>query len=144
MSELDFDIEGLEELANDLDRLVKKYPDKAGDVLRAEARTLRQKASRRMKREKKSRQTTKRPLENVGSYKVSPVQGLGTAQYVEVSAKSPHFHLVEHGHDLVRNGQTVGHVQGTHYFENTVKEQEAQMPMVVQRMVDKLLKEEGF
>lgn len=144
MSELDFNIEGLEELANDFDRLVKKYPDKAGDVLRAEARTLRQKASRRMKREKKSRQTTKRPLENVGSYKVSPVQGLGTAQYVEVSAKSPHFHLVEHGHDLVRNGQTVGHVQGTHYFENTVKEQEAQMPMVVQRMVDKLLKEEGF
>lgn len=144
MSELDFNIEGLEELANDFDRLVKKYPDKAGDLLRTEARTLRQKASRRMKREKKSRKTSKRPLENVGSYNVSPVQGLGTAQYVEVSAKSPHFHLVEHGHDLVRNGQTVGHVQGTHYFENTVKEQEAQMPIVVQRMVDKLLKEEGF
>lgn len=144
MAELDFNIKGLEELAEDLQRLTSKYPDKAGDLLRVEARTLRQKVARRMQREKKSRKKTKKPLENVGSYKVSPVQGLGHAQYVEISAKAPHFHLVEHGHDLVRGGQTVGHVQGTHYFENTVREQEAQMPLVVGRMVDKLLREEGF
>lgn len=144
MAELDFNIDGLEELATDFEKLVKRYPDKAGELLKKEAKNLRKKVAKRMKSEKKSKQKSKRPLENAGSYKISPVLGMGAMQYVEVSAKSPHFHLVEHGHDLVQGGQVVGHVQGTKFFENTVKEHEAEMPRIVSRMVDELLKEGGF
>jgi hypothetical protein len=141
---VEMSIEGLDELATEFERLVKRYPDKAGELLKDEAKKLRKKVAKRMKDEKKSRYKSKRPLENAGQYSISPVLGMGARQYVEVSAKAPHFHLVEHGHDLVRNGQTVGHVQGTHFFENTVKEHEAEMPSVVSNMIDELLKEGGF
>ena len=144
MAEVEMSIEGLEELADSFEKLVKRYPDKAGDLLKDEAKILRKRVTERMKKEKKSHRKSKTPLENVGTYKISPVQGYGARQYVEIGARAPHFHLVERGHNLVIGERTVKRVEGTEFFKRSVEEHEAEMPRSVERMVDALLKEGGL
>lgn len=138
-------IDGLLDLRDTFEDLVKKYPDRAGELLQKDARQLRKDVVKETKKVTKTNSSSKRSLGKVGSYKISPVQGLGANQFVEVSAKSPHFHLVEHGHVLKsHDGQTIGFVQGKHMMDNTVKKHQESMPQTVSVMVDELLKEEGL
>jgi hypothetical protein len=52
---------------------------------------------------------------------------------------------VEHGHNLVdHQGNTIGYVEGKHYFADAVKEYDREMPKTVEHMVEELLKEEGL
>ena len=138
-------IDGLDDLEKTFKDLVKKYPDRAGEMLREDARKLRKEVVKEVKKVTNTKSSSKRSLGKVGSYKISQVQGIGTNQYVEISAKSPHFHLVEHGHvQMNRAGQAIGFVQGRHLRDNTVKKHEGKMPEVVEDMVDRLLKEGGL
>lgn len=142
---LSMTIDGLDDLEATFKELVKKYPDRAGELLQKDARELRKDVVKEVKKTTKTKGSSKRSLAKVGSYKISPVQGIGSNQYVEVSAKSPHFHLVEHGHVLKsHDGQTIGFVQGKHMMDNTVKKHERSMPNTVSDMVDVLLKEGGL
>ena len=144
MDGVELNLDGMDELMRDFERLINRYPDKADELLTKEMRQLRKKVTKRMKQEKKSRKKSKRPLENAGTYKISPVLGMGSRRYIEMGAKAPHFHLVERGHNLVLGGRTVKHVEGTKYFERTVTEHEEELPRVVERMVAELLREGGF
>ena len=144
MDGVELNLEGMNELVSDFERLINRYPDKADELLTKEMRQLRKKVTKRMKEEKKSRKKSKIPLENAGTYKISPVLGMGSRRYIEMGAKAPHFHLVERGHNLVLGGKTVKRVEGTKYFERTVAEHEEEMPQIVSKMVDELLKEGGF
>ena len=144
MDGVELNLEGMNELVADFERLINRYPDKADELLTKEMRQLRKNVTKRMKEEKKSRKKSKRPLENAGTYKISPVLGMGSRRYIEMGAKAPHFHLVERGHNLVLGGRTVKRVEGTKYFERTVNEHEEEMPQIVSKMVDELLKEGGF
>lgn len=138
-------VDGLEDLEKSFKDLVNKYPDRAGDLLKEDARKLRKDVVKETKKVTKTKSSSKRSLGKVGSYKISPVQGIGANQFVEISAKSPHFHLVEHGHVLVLpSGETRGFVQGKHMMDTTVKQHQESMPNTVADMVDKLLKEEGL
>lgn len=141
---LSMKVEGLDELTKELEKLVKKYPDRAGELLTKNARELRKDVVKEVKENTKTKGSSKRSLAKVGSYKISKVQGYGARQYVEVSAKSPHFHLVEHGHDLIINGQNRGFVQGKHMMKVAVRRCEATMPDTVKNMIDELLKEGGL
>lgn len=136
-------IDGLDDLTKSFENLVRKYPDRAGELLREDARQLRKEVVKETKKVTKTKSSSKRSLGKVGSYKISPVQGIGQAQYVEVSAKSPHFHLVEHGHVLKsHDGKTIGFVPGKHMMETTVKKHQETMPDIVTEMVEQLLREE--
>ena len=137
-------IDGLEDLEKTFRNLVKKYPDRAGELLKLDARQLRKDVVKEVKKVTKTKSSSKRSLAKVGSYKISPVKGLGAAQYVEIRAKSPHFHLVEHGHELIINGVNKGFVQGKHMMDNTVRKHQESMPDIVSDMVDKLLEEGGL
>ncbi len=39
----------------------------------------------------------------------------------QVYSKSPHYHLVERGHALVKNGKTIGHVPGKFFFKKMIE-----------------------
>ena len=87
----------------------------------------------------------KKSLGKIRNYKVSQVQGLGAYQYVELSAKSPHFHLVEHGHVLKSHKkETIGFVPGKHVMENEIKKYQEQVPAMTEAMIETLLREEGL
>ena len=153
--------EGIEELVEDFKKLARKYPDRAGELLHQEAKKIRKSVINRVKRDKDTKKKTKRSLTKASSYKIS-IHGYNEKQYVEISAKSPHFHLVEHGHNIVlpyyhgvkgqkgvripnKNGrQTVGFVHGKHMMADAVREENAKIADVVSDMVSELLKEGGF
>lgn len=142
-------VSGMDELSKTLADLSKRYPDKAGELLAKDARALRKEVVEEVKRVKESSQTAaKMPLEKESSYRISPVQGYGADQYVEVSAKSPHFHLVEHGHVLTtgrkQGRRPIGFVTGKHMMANAVRKHQNTLPEKASDMVDELLKEAGL
>lgn len=154
--------EGIEELVEDFKKLARKYPDRAGELLQKEAKEIRKRVINRVKRDKDSNEKSKRSLTKASSYKISPVQGYNEKQYVEISAKAPHFHLVEHGHEMKmpyyhgikgqkgakvpnkNGGQTIGFVPGKHMMADAVREENSKIADVVSDMVDALLQEGGF
>lgn len=138
-------LDGIEELIDSLNDLSRKYPDRAGELLQKNAKELRKQVVKNVKEDTKTKGETKRSLSKAGSYEISQVQGYGASQYVEIKARSPHFHLVEHGHVLKNHyGKTIGFVDGKHMMSNAVKKTEQTMPSIVENMVEELLKEGGF
>jgi hypothetical protein len=139
------EITGVEELTRQFEELSVRFPDKAGDLLRKDARQLRKAIVESAKNLTDTDGTSKRSLGKTGSYRVSQVKGIGIMQYVEISAKSPHFHLVEHGHVLKsHSGATIGYVQGKHFLEKAANAYEREMKQHVETMVDALLREGGL
>lgn len=55
-----------------------------------------------------------------------------------------HFHLIENGHNLVKNGKTIGFVPGKHIMEKTRNEYQDIVPEEFQKMADDILKEGGL
>lgn len=145
MNDYTLRVEGLGELKKNLDELVKKYPDRAGNLLRAEALSLRKNVASEMRQKTNVSEKSKKSLGKIRNYKVSQVQGLGAYQFVEISAKSPHFHLMEHGHVLKSHKQeTIGFVPGKHIMESEVKKYQEQAPAMAEAMIEALLREEGL
>lgn len=161
-SNVSFSIEGVDELLSDFRRLTKAYPDKAGELLKKEARGLRKEVVKNVKKSTTPDADNKQSLARASQYRISQVQGIGEKQFVEISAKSPHFHLVEHGHEIImpshhgikgqegvripnkNAGQNVGFVQGKHMMADAVKVYERELPNALSNMVDALLEEEGL
>lgn len=142
---IQMDVSGMDDLIESLEGLSRKYPDKAGDLLRKDGRSLRKEIVKKARDLTDTPRQSKLSLGKIGSYRVSQVKGYGVNQYVEITARSPHFHLVEHGHELVsHSGNHIGFVQGKHFLERATKEYEREMPDHVSKMVDELLKEEGL
>ena len=158
------EVVGLDELTKDMMTFVKKYPDFAGDILRSEALKTRKDIVKNARESMKTDRKRKRSLGRIGSYRVSQIQGIGKSQYVEISARSPHYHLLERGHAIVtpygrtikkksgettkikfsKGGQTIGRVSGK-YFLKKAKDAEAErFPQVMNEAVDILLKKSGL
>lgn len=144
-SDISMQVDGMEELSETLKSLAKKYPDDAGDLLVKNARKLRKDVVKNVKKDTvQSQKEKKYSLHKASSYKISQVKGYGAGQFVEISAKAPHFHLVEHGHNLVIGGKVVGFVRGKHMMDNAIKKAEIEIPETTSAMVDELLKKEGL
>lgn len=163
-SDMSIEVEGLEELADAFDDLIKKYPDRAGDLLVKQAKELRKDVVKQVKNDTDTEGTSKRSLAKTGSYAISQVKGFGDQQYVEVSAKSPHFHLLENGHMKVvprkrtikkdngekvkiinsNGGQVIGFVPGYHFMDVASRKRQLHIPEAVADTVNELLKEEGL
>ena len=142
---IQMDVTGFEDLIVSFRDLAKQYPDTADDMLRADGRYLRKEITKKAKELTDVNKSNKESLGKIGSYSVSKVKGGGNNRYVEISAKSRHFHLVEHGHQLVsHSGAALGYVPGRHFLEKAAKEYSEEMPKNVERMMEGLLKKEGF
>ena len=156
---------GLDDLSESMKKLVKMYPDKAGECLREEALRTRKEIVKNAKDLTNTHTQSKFSLGRIGSYRVSQVQGLGINQYVEISARSRHYHLVERGHESVvpyhfvwRNpktgerikrtwksgGQSRGRVAGRFFLKKAKDAEQERFPEFVSKMVDDLIKEAGF
>lgn len=156
---------GIENLDASLQKIIRRYPDKAGDCLREEARKTRKEIVRNAKAMTNTNSKSKRSLGKIGSYRVSQVQGYGVNQFVEISARSSHYHLVERGHAIklprtfsYKNpktgktlkfrspyaGQTRGRVQGKFYLKKAKETEAERFPEFVDEMLDSLLREAGF
>ena len=170
MADVTFEIHGLEELQNDVRRLIKEYPSETAAEL--------EKLSNDFKKDVKDKFEPKdhygkgkRPIAK--SWKKTRLTNIsGLTVGIEMTNTAPHFHLVEHGHQLIinperyaalQNGQNVFHgqkrqggkrrtaktkgminagfVQGKHYCERTRNEwNNGKFQQAVRKHVDKLLK----
>lgn len=137
------EIQGLEELNQALSNLGRNYPDQAEQLLIKSARAFRNDVVKEVKNITSTNGKNPKSLAKASSYKISPVKDFGVNQFVEISAKSPHFHLVEHGHDLVKNGKKIGFVQGKHMMRNISEKYKNDMPKRVKKMMRKMLEREG-
>lgn len=144
------EISGLDELATDLRSVVRKYPDRAGEELQKEAKELRKDVVVMVKNDTdehltKDGEKTKRSLTKASSYEISPVQGFNERQFVNISAKAPHFHLLENGHQLVSHkGRVIGFVPGYHFMDRARKEHAKKLPERMEKMVNHLLESENL
>lgn len=144
------EISGLDELSEDLRRIARKFPDRAGEELQKEAKELRKDVVAMVKNDTdehltKDGEKTKRSLTKASSYEISPVQGFNERQFVDISAKSPHFHLLENGHLLVSHkGRVIGFVPGYHFMDRARKECSKKLPERMEKMVNHLLESENL
>lgn len=137
-------VSGAAELAKDFEKVIKKYPDDADNFLKRQARELRKNVVKNVKKDTHTKGATEKSLAKLKNYKISRIWGYGADRHIEISAQSPHFHLVERGHNLVIKGKTVKFVAGKHMMDNAVKSYEEQVEQAAEQFIDKLLKEGGF
>ena len=138
-------MEGMEDLTESFERLVAKYPDRAGDFLRKQAFKTRSGVTREAKQAVDVDMGNDKSLGKAKNYEVSQVKGYGTAQEVELLAKSPHFHLIEHGHELVSHrGRPIGWVPGYMIMDAERKRRAEKIHGECAEWAEGILKEEGF
>lgn len=140
-----FEVEGLEELERDLTEAVRKCPVQAEKTLLKVAKKFKKSAKQRAEtelqpHEREGEQQGKAISDKWGHKKAG--DNLGMAVLVYNSAR--HFHLVENGHNLVKNGKTIGFVPGKHIMEKTRNEYKDIVTEEFQKMADDILKEGGL
>lgn len=137
-------VSGMDDLRAELKNLVKEYPDKAGELLEKRGKALRKDVVANADKRLGTTKNNKQSLHRTSSYRVSKAKGIGIKQYVEVSAKSPHFHLLERGHEIIFHGKHIGFYPGQHMMADAISTNRREMPKTVEDMVDALLKERGL
>ncbi|WP_407312052.1 HK97 gp10 family phage protein [Desulfosporosinus sp. SB140] len=131
----DFEItfHGLEQLQARLNEVRARYPYKEEEILLKLGATL--KAS---SKEKTPLGKHKKHLRN--QYKLSKVQYDRDGSFITMTNTSPHFHLVEKGHQIVgKNGQEHGFAQGIHMVETSMIELEQTLSETLGTWLDSIL-----
>ncbi|WP_407309772.1 HK97 gp10 family phage protein [Desulfosporosinus sp. SB140] len=131
----DFEItfQGLDPLRTRLNEVRARYPYKEEELLLKLGATL--KAS---SKEKTPLGMHKKHLKN--QYKLSKVQYDRNGSFITMTNTSPHFHLVEKGHQIVgKNGQEHGFASGKHMVETSMIEVEQTLPYTVGTWLDGIL-----
>lgn len=141
-NDFNFEIEGLEELEEDLKKAIKKAPAQAEETLINLAKDFKKSA-------KKKANTELKPHNRKGDQQKKAIKrkwghrlvgdNVGAAVLVWNSAR--HFHLIEDGHNLVKNGRTIGFVPGKHIMEKTRNDYKDIVPERFQQMIDDILRE---
>ncbi|MCI8483499.1 MAG: hypothetical protein HFH41_04070 [Lachnospiraceae bacterium] len=119
MATFEFNMEGMEELERDLREAIEEYPEDMRKGLRTIAKDFKESVKDKTPDGKNHR--------GDASTKMRKKFGIRTRKEGETSIaliynSSPHFHLVEKGHNVVRGGRVVGFVPGKHMMEKTRNE----------------------
>lgn len=160
---ISMEVKGLDDLTQSFQMFVRNYPDKAGVLLNQQAKELRKDVTKQVKNDTDTDGTSEMSLAKSGSYEIGPVRGYGSSQFVEISAKSPHFHLLENGHyqvvprtrtikvnggkkkiSIKSGGSDVGFTPGYHFMDAASRKRQIAIPEGVEKMVNQLLREEGL
>jgi len=171
VSEFGFELKGIDEFAADIERCLKEYPEVASkkvyNLSGKFAKDVDAKFPSRYKR-------GKRPLPKNWDREREKTMFTGYTIRVNVTNESPHFHLVENGHELyitperyaamkagkitykgsVHRGKRrtkeskgmvrAGFVPGKHYCEKTRNEWQEKYPEEIEKFLDKMLKDRNL
>lgn len=138
MATFNFQMEGIEELEDDIRKAIETCPKELKKGLNDIANDFRKSARKRTPDNKNHKGNPKLKLKRCYG-KWAFVEGDKTGVLVYNSA--PHFHLVERGHQLVRGGRVIGFVPGKHMMEKTKDEYEEIVPERFEKILDDILKE---
>ena len=132
----EFDMKGLAELEKDLRKCITDYPDQTDRAMRRWANQGVRECNAKMPA---SYTEGKRPF--LKSWRKTMSRELGVAAEIQIVNKSPHFHLVENGHEKVVYGKrTGGFVPGKHFAEKTREEWKDTFPEEVKKFMDEMLR----
>lgn len=130
-----FNIYGLEELKADIESVVQKYPDEVNSKMKNLGNQFKKDCNAKMPG---SYQSGKHSIPK--SWQVQTDQKLHVSTEVRIRNKSPHFHLVENGHEkFIKGKPTGGYVAGKHYAEKTRQEYEDKFPDEIKEFVNEIL-----
>lgn len=143
---------GFDELVTTMDKMSKKYPEKAEALLMAQGRI----ATNRVRSKTPVGKTRKLR----GSWRLKRPKKYGKALVVRTQSTAPHGHLVEQGHEIVRGGRTSkrgrsistlerrvrgiqskGRVEGKKMLESTFEELQGSFHRSAEKLLDDLTKE---
>lgn len=140
-----FEVSGLEELERDLREVIKKAPVQAEETLLSIARDFKKSAKKRAEstlgKHKRKEGKEKYAIKRKWGHKLVD-RHVGATAMVWNSA--PHFHLIENGHNIVKNGRIKGFVPGRHIMEMTRNDFQEIVPERFRQMIDDILKESGL
>lgn len=140
-TEFSFEMDGLEELEKDLKTAVKKCPEEAKETLKKLGKDFRKSATKRanlvLKPSNRTEEEKKKAIRRKWDDKVLD-EDIGMTSLIWNEAR--HFHLVEDGHNLVKNGKVIGFVPGKHIMKKTREEYKEIVPERFKKMVDDILR----
>ena len=136
MANLEFNIEGLDELETDLRFAMEEYPKEMRSGLRKIANDFKKSCKSRTPDGKTGTVATKKLRKKFGVR--TRVEGDTTLALVFNSAR--HFHLVENGHNVVRNGVVVGWAPGKNMMKDTRDEYKDIVPERFEKLCDEVLR----
>lgn len=138
----EFSFEGLEGFQHDLEKAIRKAPVRAEETLVELAKEFKDSAKQKANAELKSHERTgsekNKAIKRKWGMKVIN-ERVGATALIWNSAR--HFHLVEHGHQLVRGGRVIGFVPGKHIMEKTRNDYKDIVPERFEKMVNDILEE---
>jgi hypothetical protein len=133
----EFTIEGLDELAKDLEEAINEYPATMQEGLKGIAKEFRSAVRKKTPDGKNHKGDAKTKLRRKFGTKML-YDGYAATALVYNSGR--HFHLVENGHELVKNGQNIGFVPGKHMMEKTKSEFQDIVPKRFEQLCDEVLR----
>jgi len=126
--------EGLTQMQTKLEEVRTKYPFKEEEIL--------QKLGKKLKASSKDKTPLGKHKKHLkDKYKLSKVIYGKDGTNITLINTSPHFHLIEAGHNIVKGkgGPVIGFVPGKHMVENSMVEMEGTLPIVVNAWLDDVL-----
>ena len=106
LGDIEINMNDVERICFEWDDIIKKYPDACEDFLYKEAKKLRKEIAANMRKTLNTDTNSKYSLGKASNYRIKKYDGIGARDaFVTISAESPHFHLIENGHDLVGHGK---------------------------------------
>lgn len=137
MANFDFEIDGIEELENDLKFATNEYPKEMRSGLRKVANEFKKSCKERTPDGTDEEKDASKKLRNKFGVKTK-IEGDTSLAFVYNSAR--HFHLVENGHNLVRGEKVIGWVPGKHMMEQTRNEYQEIIPERFEKIRDDIFR----
>jgi hypothetical protein len=137
LSDIDFDIDGFDELQESLTKAIKKYPDMAADRLEDTSKSFKKRVIQI------TRQATTTHTGNlIKGFKLDKMRGYGINMEKDFRGTAPHFHLIENGHEQVTaDGKKIGWVPGLQIVKQARDEYVEIIPEEMQKLIDDITRE---
>lgn len=147
MADREFEVTGLDELKEMMEKAYQEFPDEMNKEMQRAARGWWKSVNEKLtyKESATAHAKAKRPFEK--GWKTTYEKNVyGLITDAEVSSTSPHWHLYENGHvEYDFHGQpTGGFVPGYHFAEKTREEYEQKFPDIMEAAAEKVLKNGGL
>lgn len=137
---MEFELIGLDELKECMVKAMQVYGDIAEEELEDVAKDFKKDVI------KHTRESVQRRSGNlIRGFKLDEMQGYGENISINFRGTSPHFHLIENGHEQVtKKGKKVGWVAGRLIVHQTRKEYDTIVPERMLKVLDRVTEKSGL